>query len=236
MLFRSYVQRVIRPYGSYLNVFTDRSDATHVWKGNPDLKDEMIHSVELSYSYATSAFWFSPSLYYRNKKNRIMDKVLDEGENGTIWTKENIGHSQTFGFELSATWQPIRMLSLGLSGDIYRDEIDGRTIGYDRKKSMVCGDIKGSVNISITPTTELQLDGFYISDQLTPQGKIKHRSSVNAGISQYFMHRKLRANLSINNIFNGLEETTIVDTKDLQMTQVRNRDAQVTWVTLTYNL
>ena len=232
----SYVQRVIRPYGSYLNVFTDRSDATHVWKGNPDLKDEMIHSVELSYSYATSAFRFSPSLYYRNKKNRIMDKVLDEGENGTIWTKENIGHSQTFGFELSATWQPIRMLSLGLSGDIYRDEIDGRTIGYDRKKSMVCGDIKGSVNISITPTTELQLDGFYISDQLTPQGKIKHRSSVNAGISQYFMHRKLRANLSINNIFNGLEETTIVDTKDLQMTQVRNRDAQVTWVTLTYNL
>lgn len=232
----SYVQRVIRPYGSYLNVFTDRSDATHVWKGNPDLKDEMIHSVELSYSYATSAFRFSPSLYYRNKKNRIMDKVLDEGENGTIWTKENIGHSQTFGFELSGTWQPIRMLSLGLSGDIYRDEIDGCTIGYDRKKSMVCGDIKGSVNISITPTTELQLDGFYISDQLTPQGKIKHRSSVNAGISQYFMHRKLRANLSINNIFNGLEETTIVDTKDLQMTQVRNRDAQVTWVTLTYNL
>ena len=50
------------------------------------------------------------------------------------------------------------------------------------------------------------------------------------------MRRKLRANLSINNIFNGLEETTIVDTKDLQMTQVRNRDAQVTWVTLTYNL
>ena len=103
-------------------------------------------------------------------------------------------------------------------------------------RSRCLRDIKGSVNISITPTTELQLDGFYISDQLTPQGKIKHRSSVNAGISQYFMHRKLRANLSINNIFNGLEETTIVDTKDLQMTQVRNRDAQVTWVTLTYNL
>ncbi|MFQ9022495.1 MAG: hypothetical protein ACLR6J_17190 [Parabacteroides merdae] len=72
-----------------------------------------------------------------------------------------------------------------MSGDIYRDD-RRRTIGYDRKKSMVCGDIKGSVNISITPTTELQLDGFYISDQLTPQGKIKHRSSVNAGISQYY--------------------------------------------------
>ena len=232
----SYVQRVIRPYGSYLNVFTDRSDATHIWRGNPDLKDEMIHSIELSYSYATSVFRLSPSFYYRNKRNRIMDKVENVGASGTIWTKENIGHSQTFGFELSGTWQPVRILSIGLSGDIYRDEIDGRTIGYDEKKSMVCGDIKGSVNISITPTTELQLDGFYISDQLTPQGKIKHRSSINAGISQYFMNRKLRANLSINNILGGLEETTIVDTKNLQMTQIRNRDAQVTWVTLTYNL
>lgn len=38
----SYVQRVNRPYGSYLNVFTDRSDATHIWRGNPDLKDELV--------------------------------------------------------------------------------------------------------------------------------------------------------------------------------------------------
>ena len=162
--------------------------------------------------------------------------IATSSDNETIWQKENIGHSQTLGFELSGTWQPIRILSIGLSGDIFRDEIDGRTIGYDEKKSLVCGDIKGNINIAITPTTELQLDGFYISDQLTPQGKIKHRSSVNAGISQYFMHRKLRANLSINNIFNGLKETTIVDTPDLQITQVRNRDAQVTWLTLTYNL
>lgn len=232
----SYVQRVIRPYGSFLNVFTDRSDATHIWKGNPNLKDEMIHSVELSYTYATSAFRLSPSLYYRNKKNRIMDRVEETAESETIWTKENIGHSQTLGIELSGTWQPFRMLSVCLSGDIYRDEIDGRTIGYGEKKSMFCGDLKGSLNLGITSTTELQLDGFYISDQLTPQGKIKHRSSFNVGISQYFMNRKLRANLSMNNLLGGLEETTIVDTENLKMTQIRNRDAQVTWLTLTYSL
>lgn len=231
----SYTQRAIRPYGVDLNPFVDRSDATYIKKGNPDLKDEFIHSFELSYLYSNNHFRLSPSLYYRNKRNRIMD-IATSSDNETIWQKENIGHSQTLGFELSGTWQPIRILSIGLSGDIFRDEIDGRTIGYDEKKSLVCGDIKGNINIAITPTTELQLDGFYISDQLTPQGKIKHRSSVNAGISQYFMHRKLRANLSINNIFNGLKETTIVDTPDLQIIQVRNRDAQVTWLTLTYNL
>lgn len=232
----NYIQRAIRPYGSDLNPFVDRSDATHIRMGNPDLKDELIHSVELSYLHTIGTVQVTPSLYYRNKSNRIMEMVREDPGEQTIWQKQNIGRSQVVGFELSGTWQPLRSLVLGLSGNVYRDEIDGRSVGYDEKKSMVCGDIKGSVNLSITPTTELQLDGFYVSDQLTPQGKIKHRSSVNAGLSQYFMHRKLRANLSISNIFNGLEETTIVDTPDLQMTQVRNRDAQLTWLTLTYCL
>lgn len=228
----NYIQRVIRPYGSDLNPFVDYSDATHLKQGNPDLKDESIHSLEVSYTLQASHFQLSPALYYRNKSNRIME-VLGEQ---SIWKKENIGHSQTLGFELSGNWNPIRILNIGLSGDIYRDEIDGRNVGYDEKKSLTCWDLKGSVGIAITPTTEFQADGFYISDQLTPQGKIKSHYSVNAGLSQYFMHRKLRANLSINNIFDSLGETTIIDTPDMQMTQVRNRDARVTWLTLTYSL
>ena len=101
---------------------------------------------------------------------------------------------------------------------------------------MWCGDVKANLNFSITPTTELQLDGFFISDQLTAQGKINSRYTVNAGISQYFLDRKLCANLSVNNLFDSLEETTIIDTPDLQMTQHRNRDACVAWLTLTYSL
>lgn len=228
----SYLQRVIRPYGADLNPFIQYGDPTHLTQGNPDLKDEFIHSVELSYLLVASRFRFSPAVYYRNKSNRIMEVMNDE----SIWQKENIGHSQALGFELSGNWNPARILNIGFSGNVYKDQIDGRTIGYKEKKSMVCTDLKGSLSIDITPTTEFQLDGFFISDQLTPQGKIKSHSSVNAGLSQYFIQRKLRANLSINNIFDGLEETTIIDTAKMNMVQVRNRDARVTWLTLTYCL
>lgn len=231
-----YVQRTIRPTGAELNPFLNTSDATHRYAGNPNLKDEFIHSAELSYVYTTSGFQLAPSFYFRNKSNRIMEVVCKDLQDETFWQKQNVGHSQAVGFELSGIWRPVRIVSVGFSGNIYRDQIDGQFIGYDLKKSMVSGDMKGSINVNITRTTELQLDGFYVSDQLTPQGKIKHRSSINAGISQYFVHRKLRANLSMNNIFNGLKETTLVNTPGLQMTQVRNRDARVTWLTLTYTL
>lgn len=231
----SYMQRAVRPYGIDLNPFVDTSDATHISQGNPDLKDEFIHTVELAYGVRTSRFRVSPGIYYRHKTNRIVDMAYQSGDQ-TVWKKENVGTSRTVGFELAVEWNPARLLSIGFAGDLYRDEIDGRSIGYKEKKSSVCADVKGNVRIKLTPNTELQLDGFFVSDQLTPQGKIKSRSSVNAGLSHYFFNRKLRANLSINNLFDGLEETTVIDTPAMQMEQVRNRDARVTWLTLTYCL
>ena len=231
----SYQQRVIRPNGSYLCSFLNNSDPTHIIQGNPGLKDEFIHNVELGYQFSAPRFRLTPAIYYRNRTNRIME-VASQVNDETVWKKENIGHSQAVGADLSGSWNPVRILTVGFSGDIYRDEIDGRTIGYGEKKSLVCWDVKGNVNVSITPTTDFQVDGFYVSDQLTPQGKIKGRYSVNAGLSQYFLNRKLCANLSINNIFDSLEETTIIDAPNLEMTQKRNRDARVAWLTLTYRL
>ncbi|SEG07229.1 outer membrane beta-barrel family protein [Parabacteroides chinchillae] len=232
----SYQQRVIRPDGSDLSSFLDNSDVTHISQGNPDLKDEFIHTLELGYQLTVLNFRLSPALYYRNRTNRIME-VASQVNDETIWMKDNAGNSQTVGFDISMNWSPFKNVSVGLSGDVYRDEIDGRMIGYDNvKKSLTCWDIKGNVNVNITRNTEFQVDGFFISDQLTPQGKIKSHYSVNAGLSHYFIHRKLRANLSINNIFDTLEEIMVIDTENLQMTQKRNRDARVAWLTLTYNL
>lgn len=203
--------------------------------GNPSLQDEFIHTLELNWQLALPNFRMTPAIYYRNRQNRIVE-VATQVDEETLWQKNNTGTSQTVGADLSLRWQPVRFLDLGLAGDVFRDEIDGRTIGYDINKSLWCWDVKGNLAIHITPTTELQIDGFYISDQLTVQGKIKSHYTVNAGLSQYFANRKWCAQISINNIFDSLEETTLIDTDQLQLVQKRNRDPRVAWVTLTYTL
>ncbi|MDH6306630.1 iron complex outermembrane receptor protein [Parabacteroides sp. PF5-5] len=230
-----YIQRSVRPYGMDLNPFVDMSDATYIKQGNPHLKEELIHSIEIGYQLNSRNVHISPTLYYRNRQNRIMD-MATELDGQAIWKKENIGNTQTFGAELAGYWSPVNPLSLMLSYNIYRDEIDGRIAGYTEKKSLTCMDIKGHINWAITRRTDLQIDGFYISDQLTPQGKIKNRYSINAGISHDLLPNRLQANLSIQNIFNSLEETTIINSAQTQMTQIRNRDSRVTWLTLIYRL
>jgi len=230
-----YIQRVIRPLGKELTDFVDNSDATHVFQGNPGLKNETIHSLELSYSLILPKLRITPALYYRTKDNRIMEIATME-EEGMIWRKENVGNSQLWGLEATASWNPLPYLSLSASGNLFIDEIDGQQAGYGEKKSMTCWDIKGAINVYITRNTEIQIDGFHVSDQLTPQGKIKNRAALNAGISQYLMNRKLRLNASINNILDSLEETTVIDSDDLYMKQIRNRDSRVTWLTATFML
>ena len=174
-----------------------------------------------------------PALYFRSRTNRIVE-VAEQVNEETVWQKVNAGISRSAGADLSMRWQPVRVLTVGVSGNIFRDEIDGRTIGYGEKKSLWCWDVKGSAEWLITPTTHLQIDGFYVSDQLTPQGKVKSRYVVNASLSQYFLQEKLCASLSVHNLFDSLEETTLISTSDMQMEQIRNRDARVSWLTLTY--
>jgi hypothetical protein len=231
----TYIQRVNRPYGIDLNPFIDRSDATYIKQGNPDLKNEYVHALELSYQFGMPRFRISPALYYRNKQNRIMDMAVEQ-EGEMVWRKENTGKAQTAGFELSGNLNPVNPLTIGMSADIFRDETDGRLSGYDEKKALVCWNIKGSIHLALTPATLLQADGFYVSDQLTPQGKIKSLFAVNAGLAQYILKQKLRINLSVQNIFDSLKETTVIDTEQTRMKQVRNRDARVTWLSLTYCL
>ena len=138
----SYQQRVIRPLGSELNSYVDNSDATHIFKGNPDLKDEYVHSVELSYQLGISNFRLRPALYFRSRTNRIVE-VAEQMSEETIWQKVNAGISRSAGADLSMRWQPLQVLTLGASGNVFRDEIDGRTIGYGEKKSLWCWDVKG---------------------------------------------------------------------------------------------
>lgn len=229
-----YQQRVVRPTGAELNPFTDYSDATYVWKGNPELDNEIIHSLELGYGWGITHFRLSPALYFRHKQDRMVNVFQYVGGNG-FWQKCNVGNSNQYGAELIATWFPVRWLTFHLSGNIFRDEIDGSRLGYGQKKSMSCWDVKGGVTLHITRQTDLQIDGYHISDQLTAQGRIQSRSTINAGVSHYLFDRRLRLNLSVNNILDSLEEVTVIDTSDLFMKQIRNRDARVGWLTAGYH-
>ncbi len=230
-----YLQRANRPYGKQLNPYIDTSDNMHIRQGNPELKDEYIHSVESGYNWEILDFKITPVIFYRYRENR-MTEFAREQEGQTIWSNRNAGHSHTVGGELSMRWRPWKWIGMGWSGTIFRDEIDGRIAGYNATQSLVCWDTKVYLQADLPSGTGLIIDGFYISDQLTPQGKIRSRGSLNAGITQSFTGSRLSFSLTIQNLFDSMEEITVVHTGATQIRQVRNRDARAAWISLSYLL
>lgn len=231
----TYTQRIDRPVSKELNPFTDRSNDLQTVQGNPALKPEIQHLGELSYTYAAGTVRLVPAAYCRYRTNRIME-VANPSGNDVIWRKENIGNTQTAGIELAAYWAPWRVFSLGASGNIYWDQINGTLLGYGDDKSMTCWDVKGLAKLALGRNAEVQVDGFYVSGQLTAQGEVKGHYAVNAGASYYLFQRKLCINLSMNNLFDSLKEVTVIDSPEIRLHQERNRDARVAWLSLTYLL
>lgn len=231
----TYTQRIDRPVSKELNPFIDRSNDLQTVQGNPALKPEIQHLGELSYTYAAATVRLVPAAYCRYRTSRIMEVAIPSG-NDVVWRKENIGTTQTAGVELAAYWTPWRIFSIGASGNVYWDQINGTLLGYGDDKSMTCWDVKGLLKLALGRNAEVQVDGFYVSGQLTAQGKVEGHYAVNAGASYYLFQRKLCINLSMNDLFDSLEEVTVIDSPTIRLYQERNRDARVGWLSLTYLL
>ena len=229
-----YQARINRPLLSDLNPFIDNSDATYIHQGNPTLQNELVHSVELSNTTRLRNITLNPVLFYRYRYNQIID--FASITNGmTVWNKENTNHSQDAGLELNIQWKPTPFLIVDASSTGYHYEIDGTRQGYGMK-GKYSADAKGNVTVKLPFGLIWNINGDYIDRQLTVQGEIAALGSVGSSLSYNCLKKHLHLSLSIDNIFNSVEEKTTFSTMGIQEVIYRNRDARAIWLSASYQL
>lgn len=102
------------------------SDSLYVRMGNPYLKPEHKHNIDLKYSLKSQSTYLAASLYYNNIDNIIFQKNT-HANNLISSTYENLGKAQQYGVDLSFStvifdWLELEMF---LSGD-YTDFREGK--------------------------------------------------------------------------------------------------------------
>ena len=96
----AYNRRVQRPSLSYLNPFRNEANQFSVFQGNPSLDPELSDNFEFGYSTYIKGTILNASVFYRNTQNIIERINKNDTFSRILTTYENVGKTQSYGFNL----------------------------------------------------------------------------------------------------------------------------------------
>lgn len=231
----NYSRRANRPEGDDLNPFPEYRDPRNVRAGNPHLKPEFIHSVEFGWQWQNDYLNIIPSIFYRNKYNGFSSVTQAVNDTTLLTTMVNLVKAESAGFELVVTGNIGKYFSTNLSTNAYYEQIDASNLGFSSNKSTLTWSSKINCNLNLPSGTMIQLNSYFRSARLTPQGESKSNFVVNLGFRQDLLKDKLTTIFTISDIFKTKTEDRIFDTPWMYQTSSNTRDSQIIYFGLTYH-
>jgi outer membrane receptor protein involved in Fe transport len=231
----SYSRRINRPSFGQLIPFTDITDSLNQRAGNPALKPELAHSLELSYSRAFGNGNFSASAFYRNTSDVILPyTVLDS--NGVTFTQPlNFGNAATFGLEGIVAVNPIDFWSINLAVSGYELRIENTEPTLDLQRNQWTYFAKLINNFTPWKGGKIQLTGNYTSPVAIPQGERVTVWFVDLGFQQKVLKGKGRLGLAVTDIFDTQQSGFRLSAPDFEFSRIFKLDTRAALLSFTYS-
>lgn len=226
----SYSRRVNRPDPDELNPFPEYKDPRNLEGGNPNLKPEQIHSVELAYQIKKDKITFIPNLFYHYTYDAFTEITQYINDTVLLTSQANLSTNQAAGLELVFAWKYKKLFNLNFSSTIFYNSIDASNLGYAENKSEIAYETKLASNFNIGKTTKFQLNANYRSSELSAQGHSLPVFFVNVGFKQDFFKKRASFILTLSDVFNTMKWVEIIETPILSQEVIRKRKSQFIFV------
>ncbi len=197
----NYGRRINRPDYEDMNPFIHFLDRYTFEQGNPNLKPQFAHNVELTHTYNG---FLTTTLNYTSTTD-IIQQVLEQNEatNETFVKKANIASLHQVGLSVSA----YKEITKWWSGNVYVNVYNNRFKGIVNNEFISLG-ITGMMTqvqqqFKWGKGWGAELSGFYRSKAVEGVIYIKEIVQVNAGFSKQIMKNKATVRLNFRDIFNG---------------------------------
>jgi len=197
----NYGRRIERPDYEDLNPFIEFLDRYTFEKGNPDLKPQFSHNIELSHTYNS----FLTSTLNFSKTTDIIQQVMEQNEatNETYIKKANIASQTQYGFSVTA----FKQFTKWWSGSIYAN------VANNHFKGIVNND---QISIGVTSLTsqtqqqfkwgkgwEAEVSAMFRTKALEGVIFIQNIFQTDAGIGKQILKGKANIKLNFKDIFKG---------------------------------
>lgn len=170
----NYARKVNRPNFFQLIPFTDYSDSLNLSRGNPSLKPEFTHSIELSYLRnfnRTNNFLVTG--WYKNTTDLITRYQVSEfdtllNKNAIINTYANANSSYAYGLELTSKNTIQKWLDLTMNINFYNSVINGTNLQSDLTNEQFSYFAKANLTFKFLKNFSYQISGDYQSQTSVP--------------------------------------------------------------------
>ncbi|MCD0465686.1 TonB-dependent receptor domain-containing protein [Flavobacterium sp. ENC] len=229
-----YSKRINRPDLDNLNPFIDITDALNPHTGNPHLKPEIIHIVEMSYNTEWDNYSFSTNAFYRNANNTIKQYAVLQDNGVVLLRPENIGKTITYGLETIFSFKPAPFYDANISVTAFQQNIKADNLAQDVVQNAFSWYGKMIHNFIPWKGAKLQLIGNYNSALATPQGKRIPVYNADLGFQQKLGKGNARLGLVVTDMFNTLESGYKNNTSLFNSNRTSKSDTRALLLTFAY--
>ncbi|AIZ63747.1 hypothetical protein PK28_08645 [Hymenobacter sp. DG25B] len=238
----SYARRINRPNFMQQLPFQLFQDARNYRLGNPALRAEFSHNVELGQQLnlsngtaitATLFGRFTDDVIQRIRSIDTTATRLNQAGIVTAETYRNVGRTTNLGAEM--TWnQPLaKWWRVGLTGSIYRSQIASNA-SVDKQRNTLAGTLRLNNSFTVRPTLDVQLTGSWRSATLTAQGRQLAYGGLDLAVRQRLFQDRAALTLRVSDLFDTQVSRSEIDTETLQTTARYKNETRVGWLGFTW--
>ncbi len=195
-----YSRRINRPGLRRLNPFNNIRNNFNISRGNPNLQPEYTNAYEITSIHKIKNTSLNFSLYHLYT-TYVVENIVTFKDNVSTSQPENIGISNTLGFEANGKYNPVNWFTL--TGDFNMNYFN-RTGVFETQNF----DFKGNKwNSSLTSKFKLplkfdfEMSGNYNSKYTSIQGEVSESYFVDFGVRKKILKGKFILNLSVRDAF-----------------------------------
>jgi iron complex outermembrane recepter protein len=194
----NYGRRIRRPDYESLNPFVKFLDRYTFEQGNPNLRPQFSHNVEVSYSYNN---FISTTLNY-TKTTNIIQVVLvqDEVTNQTFGRQSNIASQQQYGAAVNI-FKQVKSFNANLFVNVYNNRFSGLLNNTNVTIGATTAVLNGSMSYKFKKGITTEISAFYRTAGIEGIFRIQPLGALNFGASMPLFNNKATLRLGIRDIF-----------------------------------
>jgi hypothetical protein len=210
----NYGRRIRRPNYESMNPFIEFIDRYTYQVGNPNLKPQFSHNIELSHTWKG---FLTTTLNYSTTNNIIQQVIEQNTERSETYVKQaNIASLKQYGIAVSAGIPLTKWWTSNLYVNVFNNRFRGVVNNDPIEFSATTLQLNGSHQFKLGKTTSAEINGWYRTAGIEGVIMIQSVGMVSVGFSQQVIKGKGTLRLSVRDVlstqhFAGVSKYGVVD-------------------------